>query len=378
METTIENIKTIARFPNNRALLLQARLQADGIDCFLSHQNLLQAAVSMGVEIKVRESDMERALRMIELYRKDWGKEKEKSVKSLKNVRRILVPVDFSHSSSIALKLAIELADMLKAELKLLHVYFNPVMDATLYDASHSYQINLTNYLHEIEQSARKQMADLVLDVKAQASKRKNKIKITHSMVNGLAADEILAVAKKYHPGLILMGSKGMGMQSEGMMGSVTLKVASKSSIPVIALPENSKLIPVRKLRNIMYATDFDNYDEVALSKLINLVHPLNVTIHCVHISIGKVKPWEKIKMEALKDFISREYGEIPFKTKILVCDTILNGMESYMRDNPVDVMAITNHSRGMLDSLFTPNVTKMIMQRINKPLFIFKAGEDL
>lgn len=377
METTTENIKTIARFPNNRALLLQARLQAEGIDCFLSHQNLLQAAVSTGVEIKVRESDMERAIRLIELYRKDWGKQKEKSLKTLRNVRRILVPIDFSASSKNALKFAMEMAAMLKAELKLVHVYYNPVIDVALFDTSHTYQVNLTNYLHEIEQNARRQMAEIVEDVRKKAKKAKSRIKITSSLLNGLAADEILAMANKYHPGLIIMGSKGMGMQSEGMMGSVTLKVAIKSNIPVLALPENPKLASAEKIRNVMYATDFDSYDEIALSKLFNFLHPMRTTVHCVHISIGKVKAWEKIKMEELRDFIDREYGDIPFKSSILVCDNVLNGLESYMRDNPVDVIAMTNHPRGLLDSFFTPNVTKMIMQRIDKPLFVFKSRDD-
>lgn len=378
MEILTENVKTIARFSNTRALLLQARLQSDGIDCFLSHQNLLQAAVSTGVEIKVRESDIERALRLIELYKQDWGKLKERSLRTLKNVRRILVPVDFSDSSENAIKLALDIADLLKAEIKLLHVFYNPVIEVAPFDTSHAYQMNLSGYLFEIEQNARKQMARIVSDVKKQAAERKNRIRITYQMLNGVAADEILSVIEKYHPGLVIMGSKGMGMQSEGMMGSVTLKVAAKSNVPVIAIPASSKMIKVEKIRNILYATDFDNYDQIAISRLINLMHPFKATLHCVHISIGKLKPWENIKMDALKHFVTTEYSDVPLKTKILICDEVLNGLETYMRENPVDVIAITNHSRGLLDHLFTTSVTRLIMQRIEKPLFVFKALDEL
>lgn len=377
MKTLTEKVKTIARFPNTRALLLQARLQADGIDCFLSHQNLLQAAVSTGVEIKVRESDMERALRLIEMYKLDWGKLKEKSLKTLRNVRRILVPVDFSDASENAVKLALDIAELLKAEIRLLHVFYNPVIEVAPYDTSHTYQMNLSNYLFEIEQNARKQMTQLVSGVKKQAADKKNKIKISSQMLNGVAAEEILNAIEKYHPGLVIMGSKGMGKQSEGMMGSVTLKVAAKTSIPLFAIPASSKMVKVEKIRNILYATDFDNYDQIALSRLINLIHPFKATLHCVHISIGKLKPWEKIKMDALKDFISTDYSDVPLKTKILICDSVLNGLESYIRDNPVDVIAMTNHSRGLLDNLFTTSMTKLIMQRIEKPLFVFKAHEE-
>lgn len=376
MESLTENVKTIARFPNNRALLLQARLQADGIDCFLSHENLLQAAVSMGVEIKVRESDVERALKLIELYQEDAGGDKEKLIKTLSNVKRILVPVDFSDASVNAIKLAIDFAEIFKSEIRLFHVYYNPVIEVAPFDTSHAYQINLTNYLHEIEQNARKQLSDLVLEQKKQLAKSKSKVRITQSMSNGLPADEIHSMCNKYRPGLIIMGSKGIGKQSEGMMGSVTLKVVAKSDVPVIALPDNSKLVSVGKIQNILYATDFDEYDQIALAKLINLVHPLDITLHCVHISIGKRRSWDKVKMDGLMKFVKDEYVDLSLKSNIIVSDDVLNGLETYIRENPIDMVALTNHSRGLLDSLFTPSITKMIMQRLDKPLFVFKARD--
>ncbi len=378
METIDEKIITIARFPNNRALLLQSRLQAEGIDCFLSHQNLLQPAISTGVEIKVRETDTDKALRIIEQYKQERGVQKEKSIKKLKNVRRILVPVDYSNASKKAVKFAVEIADMIKAEVKLLHVFYNPAIDVVPFDTSHAYQINLSNYLHEIEQTARKQMASLVCETRNMASMSKHKVKVSFSLMNGLAQDEILSMSDKYKPGLIVMGSRGMGNQSGGLIGSVTAKIVSKSEIPVIAIPENSKPIPVKQLKNVLYATDFDNYDQVALSKLLNLLHPFNATLHIVHISVGSKKSWDKMKMDSLRKFIKEEYENFPIKSKILVGDNVINGLETYMRDNTIDVIALTNHSRGILQSFFAPSVTKMIMHRISRPLLVFKAKESI
>lgn len=377
METLTEKIKTIARLPNNRAILLEARLKADGIDCFLSHENLLQAAVSMGVEVKVRESDMERALKLIEIYKVNSLNEKEKSPKTLNHLKRILVPVDFSVESNNAVKLAIDFAKKFSAEIRLFHVYYNPAIEVAPFDTSHAYHINLSNYLHEIEQNARNQMREMIISLKKIIDRDKIKIRITQSLSNGLAADEILSMIYKYRPGLIIMGSKGMGKQSEGMIGSVTMKVVAKSEVPVIALPDNSNLISVNKVQNIMYATDFDEYDEKALYKLINLLHPLNPALHLVHVSVGKKRTWDKVKMDTLSRYISDEFKEISAENKIIVSDDVLNGLETYIRENPVDIIALTNHSRGLLDSFFTPSITKMIMQRINKPLFVFKAVDN-
>jgi nucleotide-binding universal stress UspA family protein len=377
METLDEKVVTIARFSNSRALLLQSLLQAENIESFLSHQNLLQAAVSSGVEIKVRSSDVDRALRVIEQAKQDFGPQKEWALKSLKSVRKILVPIDFSEASSKASLFALDIADKLKAEIRLVHVYYNPVVDVAPFDTSHSYQVNLSSYLHEIEQDARKQMTTVLCEMRNKAKLYSNKPKISFSISNGSADEEIIAITEKYKPGLIVMGTHGMGHQSGDVLGSVTSRVIEKSDVPILAIPAHSPYNSLDKLKNVLFATDFDDYDQVALSKLIGLLHPFNVTLHCVHVSIGVKKSWDNVKMESLKEFIKTSYPKFPFRCQILVSDNIVTGIESYMREHDVELLAITNHARGTFYSWFTPNVTKMIMTRMNLPLFVFKAVKN-
>lgn len=377
METLEENVVTIARFPYSRALLLQSLLQTENIDCFLSHQNLLQAAVASGVEIKVRRSDVERALQIIEQAKQDYGLQKEKAFKSLKSVRKILVPVDYSDASMKASIFALDIANKLKAEIRLLHVYHNPIIDVAPFDTSHSYQVNLSSYIHEIEQDARKQMTSLLCDMRNRAQTYSNKPKISFSIANGDAEEEILAIADKYKPGLVVMGTHGMGHQSGEALGSVTSRIIQKSDIPILAIPANTPFNNLDNLKNVIYATDYDDYDQVALNKLISLLTPFNITLHCVHVSIGVKKSWDNVKMENLKEYIASSYPDFKFKCQIMVSDNIVTGLESYMREHKVELLAITNHARGTFYSWFTPNITKMIMTRMNLPLFVFKALKD-
>ncbi|MFH1121579.1 MAG: universal stress protein [Bacteroidota bacterium] len=374
MDTSDEKVIVIARHSNARALLLKSRLEAEGIDCFLSHQNLLQAAVSGGVEIKVRRSDVEKALRVIESSKEEHGTQKEASIKSLRSVRKILVPVDFSDASLRACSFALGLAGKLKAEIKLLHVYYNPVLDIAPFDTSHAYQINLVNYLHESEQNARLQLVKLAKDLKQQVKSSNPDLKISTTLSNGLAAEEIVLSASKFRPGLIIIGTRGIGNQTGGFLGSVTAKVIEKTKTPILAIPEHSRFTSLEKIKNVMYATDFDQSDHLAISRLINLLHPFSVSLHCVHVSVGVKKSWDKVKMEGLSTFLGKEYKKYPVKCEIIVSDDVINGLESYIRDNSIDVIALNNHNRGLLASFFTPSITRKVLNRISKPLFIFKA----
>lgn len=376
MYTQEEKIAVIARYSNSRALLLQSKLMAEGIECFLAHENLLQGAVSSGVELRVKASDLESALRIIERSKSEHGIQKESSIIALRSVRKILVPVDFSNASLKSCGYALALAAKLKADIKLLHVYYNPVIDMAPFDTSHAYQVNLTNYLHEAEQSARHQLTNLVKDLKNQVKKSKSNTKITYSLANGLAADEIIALSRKYKPGLIILGSHGIGHQSESLLGSVTAKVISKTAAPVLAIPENSTFKGFDSLKNILYATDFDKSDHIAMSKLINLLHPFDVKLFCAHISIGTKKSWQKVKMENLSQLIGNEFKKVPIHYDLMVSDDVINGLEMYMRNNSIDVIALTNHNRGVLARFFTPSITKMLLKRVNKPLLVFKSPD--
>ncbi|MDY0103865.1 MAG: universal stress protein [Lentimicrobium sp.] len=376
MENQDEKIIIIARYTNSRALLLQSRLMAEGIECFLAHENLLQGAFSSGVELKVKKSDVEKALRIIESYKSESGSQKEQSLKVLRSIRKILVPVDFSEASMKSCTYAIGLAGKLKAEIKLLHVYYNPVIDMAPFDTSHAYQINLINYLHEAEQHARHQLVQLSKELKNTVKKNKSNIKITYSLANGIAADEIIEASKKFKPGLIILGSQGIGHQSGSLLGSVTAKIIGKTSAPMLAIPENSKFTGFDNLKNILYATDFDSTDHLALSKLINMLHPFDVNLFVAHISIGIKKPWQKVKMDGLKQTISKEFKNEKVQYDIIVSDDLINGLEMYMRNNAIDAIALTNHNRSVLARFFTPSITKMLLSRVNKPLLVFKSAE--
>jgi len=376
MYTQEEKIAVVARYPNSRALLLQSKLKAEGIECFLAHENLLQGAVSSGVELRVKASDLEKALRIIELSKSEHGVQKENAIKTLRSVRKILVPVDFSDASLKSCSYALALAARLKAEVKLLHVYYNPVIDIAPFDTSHAYQVNLVNYLHEAEQNARHQLTNLIKDLKNQVKKSKANTKITYSLANGLPAEEIIASAKRFKPGLIILGSQGIGHKSKSLLGSVTAKVIEKTEAPVLAIPENINFKGFESLKNILYATDFDKSDHIAMSKLINLLHPFDVNLFCAHISVGTKKSWQKVKMEGLHQLIGDNFKKVPIHYDLVVSDDVINGLEMYMRNNSIDVIALTSHNRGVLARFFTPSITKILLNRVNKPLLVFKSPD--
>lgn len=370
-----DKLTTIAYHTYSRALLLQSQLEAAKIDCFLTNVNVVQPNVGSGVRLRVRNKDVESALRIIEKSSVSFGKGKEKSVKQVHNIRRILMPVDFSDYSLNACRYAIGLAAKFKAEVKLFHAFFKPVMEMPTYEGAHMYQVNFDKYFDEIEIKAKKQLKDLMEELNLYIKKKRlSRVKLSATAANGFAEDAIIEMHEKYKPGIVIMGTHGIGEQTEGIFGSVASRLIDRLNVPLLSIPAVATYQGINKIRNILYATDFDDSDYMAINKLVNLIRPFNMKLHCVHVSIGCKKPWEPVKMDAIQEYVKEEYPGQRIKCSIMVSDDILNGLEAYIRNNNIGIVTFNTRKRSLFTQLFTPSITRKALSRFSKPIFIFRS----
>jgi nucleotide-binding universal stress UspA family protein len=370
-----DKLTTIAYHTYSRALLLQSQLEAAGIECFLTNVNVVQPSVGGGVRLKVRKKNVEKALRIIEKFHAASGRGKEKIVKQMHSVRRILMPVDFSDYSLNACRYAIGLGAKFKAEVKLVHAFFKPAMEMPTYEGAHMYQVNFDKYFEEIEIRAKRQLNELVEELNTYIRKKNlGPVKLSAVTVNGFAEEAILEVHEKYEPGIVIMGTHGIGEQTEGIFGSVTSRLIDRLNVPLLTIPAAATYQGIGKIRNILYATDFDDSDYTAINKLVNLIRPFDMKLHCVHVSIGRKKPWDPVKMDSMRDYLKEEYPGQRAKCSIMVSDDILNGLETYMRNNNISIVTFNTHKRSLFTQLFTPSITRKALSRFNKPVFIFRS----
>jgi nucleotide-binding universal stress UspA family protein len=374
MKLIKERIITVGHFAWSRALLIQIILQDSGIDCFLVPKDTV---LSRGyVDVRVQEKDLENALKIISTAALATGSAKEHAIHKIQVIRRIMVPVDFSDISFNACRFAVSLAAKYKAEVKLVHVFYNPAIDVSPYADHYSYQIKLVESLREIEKSARENMLKLEHKLKIWSIKENmSQVHISVKLINGFSTDEIIGYSKIYRPALIIMGTRGLTRDNYKAFGRVVSKVIESSSIPVLALPAGT-VKSIGEIKSVLYATDFDPSDYSALNRLIQMMMPFNIKIHCVHISLVEKKIWDTVKLDELKAHLLNEYEGIDFSFINVVSDNLLTGIETYIRDNEIDALAVTTHKRNLLEKVFIPSVSRKIYSETGKPLLVFHAAE--
>ncbi len=370
----MRNIIKIASVPYSRALFIQACLEAEGIYCFLTNLNQVQSNIGSGVNVMINERDKEDALSIIKSIMKKSSEQKDEIIERMKSVRRILVPVDFSDHSINAGKWAIALAHKLKAEVRLVHIYFNPVTTIPNFSEQYSFHLNIDRYINESMDNANYDLKRTIASMKRFAEEQKYLVKISGKIIGGLTSDAIIDEINDFKPALVVMGTKGKGDGSSALMGSVTRDLIESSKVPIFAIPQEATFRNLNDLHKVMYATDFEDTDFNSLGRLTTLLKPFDIEFHCVHIEEKASNKWDEAKLGGLANYVKETFGVADSKFHVILNENIVEGMIKYSNEYQIDIISITTHKRNFFSRLLKPSLAKGVVYNSDKPILIFHS----
>lgn len=155
----------------------------------------------------------------------------ETQARSLMDVKKILVPVDFSVHAKRALEHAKEIAALSDAKLDLFHIIplstyplLNETSFTSIYDDT------------EIETKVFERLRTFYSDSKGLPGR-----KLSYTVNHGLAAEDIIQRASEDAFDLIVIGTHGLRGLDRLLLGSVTTKVVRHASIPVFIVKSFGK-----------------------------------------------------------------------------------------------------------------------------------------
>jgi nucleotide-binding universal stress UspA family protein len=370
-----EKIITLATNTYQHAEVLKSILESEGIECFLQNANLIEGSINSSVKIRIKESDLEEAMKIMERI-EEPGIEKMSDKKPGRPQRpRVLLPIDFSDYSEKAAGMALDWALRLEAEITVLNVYFNPIINTLPFSEAYVYDTSLDEMMVDMEEQAESDMQSFLKSFKTQAKKTGNeKITIKHQLVRGVAEEEILRFSENYKPTVIIMGTRGKDRKAADLIGSVTAEVMEMARVPVLAVPEDFNYQGIDKIKNVLYATNFEESDFEALDKLERIVKPLEVKIYFVHVGPQFDSKWDKLKLDGLKKYMEERFPNTP-----IVCDSIVNedfwvGLEGFIQKEQIDIISLTTKRRNLIARLINPSVGKKMLFHTNTPMLIFHA----
>jgi nucleotide-binding universal stress UspA family protein len=198
------------------------------------------------------------------------------------NIKKILLPVDFPHTSLRVVHQAATLARRFQSEIVMLHVvtalsHTAGVPEDGPESAGWDMLAQITREAEKnLDQSLRSELDDLT---------------IKRVLVKGGTAWEIVQTAQEENADLIMMPSYGHSF-SQFLLGSVTAKVLHGTECPVWtdAHVEES-LVTKFTIRNVLCAVDFTTYNHKAVSWAVQMAAEFGARLTLAHVTPG-VELW--------------------------------------------------------------------------------------
>lgn len=373
-----EKLITLAILTYTKAQTLLNVLESEGIEAFIHNVNQIQPVISSGVRVRIKESDLPRALEIIESSA--WLAEDVVEDKPTMdtNVDKVLIPVDFSNYSKKACEIGFSLAASLNAEVILLHVYYTPMYAAIFPYSDLTYQtsdeiVAAKNILGK----ARKELNELsdLINQKIE-NKELPKVSFTSILREGIPEEEILRYSKEQRIKVVIMGTRGKSQKDLDLIGSVTAEVIDRSKAAVLALPEQTPFKSINEVKNIAFITNFDQRDLIAFDSFIkNIIPGLNLKISLLYLTEEK-DTWDEIKLGGIKEYFKKLYPGLDLEYDIIKNDDILLNLDEYIEKNKIDMITLASYKRNLFSRLFNPSIARKMIFHSDTPMFVIHTNK--
>jgi nucleotide-binding universal stress UspA family protein len=233
------------------------------------------------------------------------------------STNKILVPIDFSEQSLIALEQSYNIAREYHAEITLLHVIEESGMLAKFFSSEQH---------DDLKKKVQEQ-----LDKLAVQESKKAKLKINTLIAKGAVYEKINEVAELINSTMIIMGTNGEQGLKKRFIGSNALRVVRESRIPVITIKGKHHR---KGCKNIVLPLDLSKETREKVNKAIELSKLFGgATIRVVSVlfttdefvvnritrQLGQVKSFlEKENIECTAEIIKGIKGEETLAQNIL------------------------------------------------------------
>ncbi len=201
--------------------------------------------------------------------------------------RSVLCPIDFSEHSRLALRYAEKVASHGHAALHV--VYANdPLLIAAAAAALHDRQVAKRS---AIELGA---LIDSTLPART-----RRQLRVTSHVSIGHPSDQIMKAAARHGSDLIVLGTHGLTGADKLIMGSTTLSILQRTTVPVLAIPRAAdSTAPLSSSwpdERIVAALELDDSAEKDVDVAAHLAHWFDASLLLLHVVSEVARPhWLK------------------------------------------------------------------------------------
>ncbi|MGV3641226.1 MAG: universal stress protein [Adhaeribacter sp.] len=277
----------------------------------------------------------------------------------MKTMKTILVPTDFSPNAETALHYAAGLAAALRGKIILAHVINLPVTLPAYPEAS----LDLAND-PQLEEEATASLKELA---------RKTRIDggflfdLETVCQTGALLPVLNELVEKNEVDLVVMGTRGAGKFLDKLLGTNTSLYMKAAHCPVLAIPEQATY---SRWHQLAFAAELEEDESIFLQQLFYLAEPFGAHVSVVHVQTGSVEDSRGRRADELH----QRFAGHPYQFVQLQGQEVVATLESYVKAQNPDLLAVGLRERNLLEGLFHRSVSKQLVYHPARPLLALPA----
>lgn len=277
-------------------------------------------------------------------------------------IRKILIPFDFSETAALSLEHAVFMAKLLKAEIVLLHIVETVTFTSAI---SHA----LSGFEKKIETTTNAKLDEIAKEIH-------NHSGISVSIITevGRIYKKIISVAKDIEADLIIMGTHGVSGYQRFNVGSNTSRVVEASPCPVISVQTHSKNIGFKK---IVLPIDESPTSRQKVNHVIEMANHYNahvIVVGLINFNNEDAKRKFRIKVEQVEEFLAK--FDISHESKIIQGDNLAKMTMSVSEEVDADLVVIMTEQEPSITGFFLGTYASQVVNHSKIPVMSVRPAE--
>jgi nucleotide-binding universal stress UspA family protein len=363
-----DKLVTLAIRTYQRAQMIKSVLTENGIETVIHSLNLEHPEMAVGVRVRIKESDLPRALKIVEEMESAWEKE---PTEGCATAPQVLIPIDLTDQVTKAIDFGFHFADILATDVLFLYAYFSPAYTISSNNDMSTYSIGDSELLRKIISSANMEVEALTKLIHDRITNGElPNIPFSFVLKEGVPEDQILDYCKKNNPALVVMGTRGKKVNTNELIGSVTAEIMESCVSPVFAVPVLMAMKSPSDIKRVAFLTNFDQKDLIAIDRAISLFASEDVEMFFIHASDKNVA-WSEVMLAGIKSYFANHYPKLKINYALLNAADTPELLNNFMIDNQINVLSFNTRRRNIFARLFNHGLAYKMVLHSDTPLFV-------
>ena len=271
----------------------------------------------------------------------------------------ILVPVDFRNTSFAAFRYANNLAEVMDAEITLMHVIsskskINEYLDGDL--------------LERMMDQAKVQLVDFAVEYPKKKGIKLSPVDTKYVITYGDPGEEILKNAVAHGYDLIIMGIRDKLNFIDRLTGTTANEVMNGAGLPVIMIHANTRF-PVPK--KAVFAFDKMKDLEDGVENFLDFNKKLKLSTDFVHVLTNPNTPVKEMTEEIVDELFEDRAPDFSFQIKTIKEENAIQAIHDYCLFEKADLLVMIHRKDSLWDLLLNKSKTIKSAYNFHLPVLV-------